>query len=283
MLAPQPRRTRRIGILVVAMLVTAMLGIAPTSAITNGEFDGTDHPFVGSIVLDAPQGPQGQPPFVGQMCSGTLLADGWFLTASHCLTSVEFLENVLIPGSKVRVTFDETITETGTFYDYAAYHIHGEYFTSAMNDAHDVGLIKLTETPPIAPAQLPAEGLLDDMKAGHLLKDTMFTTVGYGTVRDTQQGAFASILDNMDRNKAVQGFHSLTNAWLRLPMTPANGNGGTCYGDSGGPHFIWLDGVETPIVASITITGDAPCKALDTTYRMDTAETLNWLEGIMNP
>ena len=30
-------------------------------------------------------------------------------------------------------------------------------------------------------------------------------------------------------------------------------------------------GVETDIVASITATGDAPCTALDKTYRMDTA------------
>ena len=47
-------------------------------------------------------------------------------------------------------------------------------------------------------------------------------------------------------------------------MNLATGNGGTCYGDSGGPHF--LDGV----VVALTITGDAPCKALDKTYRLDT-------------
>ena len=53
-------------------------------------------------------------------------------------------------------------------------------------------------------------------------------------------------------------------------MTPSNGNGGTCYGDSGGPHFLHLAGGETNIVASITVTGDAPCKAMDRTYRVDT-------------
>jgi secreted trypsin-like serine protease len=47
-------------------------------------------------------------------------------------------------------------------------------------------------------------------------------------------------------------------------MNPSTGNAGTCYGDSGGPHF--LDGV----LVSITVTGDAMCKATDKTYRVDT-------------
>ncbi len=64
-------------------------------------------------------------------------------------------------------------------------------------------------------------------------------------------------------------------------MTPATGDGGTCYGDSGGPHFIWIDGVETNIVASITVTGDAQCKALDTTYRMDTEAARDFLGGFL--
>lgn len=277
MSSSQLRSRHRIGVLLIAMMLIAVLGIASASAITNGEPDGEDHPFVGSMVLDIPTGPIAG---LHQWCSGTLLDDGWFLTASHCLSGIE---SVLgrFPGSEILVTFDSTITEGGTFYGYNNYDIHPEFGMPAAADTHDVGLIELSETPPISPASLPSEGLLDELKADHLLKDTTFTTVGYGTIRDTQQGAFASILDNVDRNKADQGFHSLTKAWLRLPMTPANGNGGTCYGDSGGPHFIWSGGVETDTVASITVGGDAPCKALDTTYRMDTEETLNWLNEVM--
>jgi secreted trypsin-like serine protease len=60
-------------------------------------------------------------------------------------------------------------------------------------------------------------------------------------------------------------------------MTAPTGNGGTCYGDSGGPHFIHLDGAETNIVVSITVTGDAPRKATDKTYRMDTESARSFL------
>ena len=47
-------------------------------------------------------------------------------------------------------------------------------------------------------------------------------------------------------------------------MNVATGNGGTCYGDSGGPHFVG------DTVVSITVTGDSMCKATDKTYRVDT-------------
>jgi secreted trypsin-like serine protease len=278
MFGSHARNRNRIGVLLIAMMLTAMLGIAPTSAITNGESDGIDHPFVGSLVLDVPEDVGiGQEAGLYQFCSGTLLDGGLFLTASHCLADWEYFEQVRFPGSTFVVTFDPTIASGGTFYAASAHHVHPEYGMPRSNDAHDVGLIELDGTSSLATAQLPTAGMLDKLKADHVLKDTTFTTVGYGTVRDTQKGAFASILDNLDRNKADQGFHSLTKAWLNLPMTPSTGDGGTCYGDSGGPHFIWLDGQETNIVASITVGGDAPCKALDKTYRMDTESARDFL------
>ena len=47
-------------------------------------------------------------------------------------------------------------------------------------------------------------------------------------------------------------------------MNEATGDGGTCYGDSDGPHFLGS------VVVSVTVTGDVWCKATDKTYRVDT-------------
>jgi secreted trypsin-like serine protease len=263
------------GNLAILATVTALLlGItAPAMAITFGTPDGDAHPFVGSMVLRVP----GQGVF--QWCSGTLIAARVFLTASHCTAPVDeaLAEN---PGSEMLVTFDPTISESSTFYtgqwitnpNYNAYQGAGGH-----SDPGDVAVIILDQAPPITPARLPEAGLLDDLQATHVLKDTRFTAVGYGTVRDSKKGGFAGILDNLDRNRVEQEFLSLTPAWLTLSMNPATGNGGTCYGDSGGPHFIHLDGVETNIIASITVTGDAVCRATDTTYRMDTKSARNFL------
>jgi hypothetical protein len=53
---------------------------------------------------------------------------------------------------------------------------------------------------------------------------------------------------------------------LRLSQNPSTGDGGTCYGDSGGPNFLG----DSQVIASITITGDIPCRSRNVTYRLDT-------------
>jgi len=260
---------RRI-ITIITVFILLLVSTLPASAIVYGEPDGNAHPFVGSMVVRIP----GEGLF--QFCSGTLIAANVFLTASHCTAP---LDSILAgnPGSEVLVTFDSTITEGGTFYT-GAWHTNPAYLTgNGESDTHDVAVIVLDQAPGITPAQLPTAGLLDELKAGHVLKDTLFTVVGYGTVRETNRTGFQGILDNLERRRADQEFLSLTNAWLTLSMNLATSNGGACYGDSGGPHFIHLDGEETSIVASITVTGDAVCKATDKTYRMDTESARSFL------
>ena len=73
----------------------------------------------------------------------------------------------------------------------------------------------------------------------------------------------------MERRYAEQDFRALRAAAVHMAMNQANGNGGTCTGDSGGPHFLHINGQETDLVAAITMTGDVWCKALDWTYRVD--------------
>jgi len=53
-------------------------------------------------------------------------------------------------------------------------------------------------------------------------------------------------------------------------QNPSTGNGGTCYGDSGGPNFLGAGANETNIVAATTITGDTPCRSTNVDYRLDT-------------
>lgn len=263
---------RRLAVLAALAGLLVILAV-PASAITYGQPDGDAHPFVGSIVLEIPD--RG----LFQWCSGTLIDDAVVLTAAHCTAD---LDGILgrFPGARVLVTFDTTISETGTFYtgqwiQHPAYNAFSG--PGGMADPADVAVILLDESPGIVPARLPEAGMLDLLRAEGVLRHTRFTAVGYGTIRESKTQGFQGILDNLDRNRVEQGFLSLTKAWLTLPMTKATGNGGTCYGDSGGPHFIHLNGVETDIVASITVTGDAPCVATDKTYRMDTETARSFL------
>ena len=57
---------------------------------------------------------------------------------------------------------------------------------------------------------------------------------------------------------------------------PATGSGGTCYGDSGGPHF--LGGVDSTLEVALTVTGDATCKSTDIDFRLDTQAARSFLK-----
>lgn len=267
---PLYRRVTTILAIVAALLIFTL----PALAITYGEPDGNGHPFVGAMVLSVP----GEGLF--QWCSGTLISENVFLTASHCTAPIDAVL-AANPGAEMLVTFDPTIEDSGTFYT-GTWYTNPDYLAgNDASDTDDVAVIVLDQSPGITPATLPTAGLLDQLKDSHILKDTRFTAVGYGTVREVNTTGFHGILDNLDRNRVEQGFLSLTKAWMTLPMTLTTGNGGTCYGDSGGPHFIHLNGVETTIVASITVTGDAPCIATDKTYRMDTEAARSFLSDFV--
>ncbi len=258
----------------VSILLVLLLAFAsPAFAITYGQPDGNAHPEVGSMVLRVPAAPEAH---YYQVCSGTLIAPQVFLTASHCTVGWDayFASH---PGAEMLVTFDPTIAPTSTYYS-GEMVTNPAYGGGGENDSNDVAVILLDAAPPgITPAQLPTAGLLDELQDEHLLKDSKATAVGYGTVRDTNRTGWQALLDNMDRNKAEQTFQSLTGAWITYSMNLATGNGGTCYGDSGGPHFIWLNGAETNIVAAITVTGDYQCKSTDKDYRMDTVSARSFL------
>ncbi len=56
---------------------------------------------------------------------------------------------------------------------------------------------------------------------------------------------------------------------------PSTGSGGTCFGDSGGPHF--LGGAASTLEVAITVSGDSVCRATDKTYRIDTPSARDFL------
>ena len=63
----------------------------------------------------------------------------------------------------------------------------------------------------------------------------------------------------------------LTKIWLKLTMNPLKGSGGTCFGDSGGPHFAGTGGQTYPgKVVALTVGGDGACRSTDVDYRLDT-------------
>jgi hypothetical protein len=82
---------------------------------------------------------------------------------------------------------------------------------------------------------------------------------------------------------AYSAFKSVNQDYLNLSQNIHQDNGGTCYGDSGGPNFLGTDTSKElgqPLtIAGTTITGDTWCKATNVTLRLDTDEAQNFLRA----
>lgn len=228
-----------------ALLVTTFMIAGPVSAITNGTPTGNRYPNVGGLVS-----PTQYSDGTWIYCSGTLISPTVFLTAAHCG------EN----GERVAVTFDPDYVAGdklyyGTFYSDPLYN-------QAQNDPHDIAVVVFDKAVTgITPAQLPEAGSLSNLSSSQT-----FTSVGYGAYEVTRGPGGHSYLYNDVRMVATGTLNATNKSWLRISMNPSTGNGGTCYGDSGGPNFLGTTG----IIAGITITGDAVCRSTNVVYRLDT-------------
>src|SRR3954471_15231251 len=235
---------RRRLLLAAVLLLAVLLPAYPASAITDGVADGNGHPNVGGLVA-----PTQYSDGTWLYCSGTLISPTVFLTAAHCAE-----------GNRVRVTFDPAYEAgdkaySGTFYGDPLYD-------QRQSDPHDIAVVVLDKAVKgITSARLPKAGSLSKLPGTQ-----QFTSVGYGAHEVTNEPGGHQYLYDDVRMTAAGTLNAINPAWLRISMNPATGNGGTCYGDSGGPNFLGT----TQVVAAITITGDAICRSTNVVYRLDT-------------
>ena len=255
--------------LLLAVLLGGLVFAAPALAITFGQVDGEAHPKVGALVVRL----HDQDGTLIPICSGTMVSSKVFLTAGHCT----FLPDVFFgPGNyDLGATFltDLSSLDAGDVI-FGQGHTHPAFFPNAPTAAKkaiDIGLVVLARDPGVGWAQLPEEGLLDRTD----LRTASFTTVGYGAVREDKTKGPQALLPNALRRFAIQSASNLNESWFKLSMNPSTGDGGTCFGDSGGPHFL----EDTEIVVSVTSHGDAPCRSSDWTARVDTKEALDFIDS----
>lgn len=245
-----------------SVLLVSLAAAPATLAITNGWPDGSGHPEVGGL-LNTEAYSDG----TWIACSGTLISPTVFLTAAHCNLGV----------SRVGVTFESSYdAKTGKVY-WGTYHADPRY-TQSQNDPYDIAVVVFDKAiTGIAPARLPGANSLSSLDT-----TSQFTPVGYGGQAVTN-GPGGKIISYQDVRYVTTGtLNSITPSWLRISMNPSTGNGGTCYGDSGGPNFLGAGATETNIVAGTTITGDAWCRSTNVDYRIDTDSARSFLASYVS-
>ena len=259
------------------IVVVTVLGIARLGAITFGWQDYDKHPNVGALFFQRTDttGP-------ARLCSGTLISEAVFLTASHCTA---YLDRLDAQGllAWVGVSFNSTAPHASI--------IHGTHYTNpgyySLNgiDAADVGVVMLDTAPGLEPAELPTANMFNAWYgvSRRQVKDLKFTAVGFGSLGPTFGGGppvFTPSFGN--RYYAYSSLAAMDKVWLHLQANEATGDGGTCYGDSGGPNFLWRDGQETTIIAGVTVKGDAMCVATNVIYRLDTPTARRFLDNFVD-
>jgi V8-like Glu-specific endopeptidase len=241
-------------VIAAAALVAAAGTTGVAIAITGGGPDGNGHPAVGALLA-----PHAFSDGTWEECTGTLISSTVFLTAAHCDLGL----------SRVAVTFDSSYDSTkGTTY-WGTWHADPR-FRKAQSDPYDIAVVVLD--PPgvgIPPAKLPKLNSLNGLKQG----DTI-TSVGYGAQSVTMGKGGATFHYADIRYVATGSVNAMTASWIRASMNPSTGDGGTCYGDSGGPNFLG----NSDIIAGTTITGDFVCRATNVDYRLDTASARDFLK-----
>jgi hypothetical protein len=228
----------------------------------NGEPTGGLYSSVGALVLDWWE-PFGVVNGEDQWCTGSLISPTVFVTAAHCVVGPD-----TPPGTQFYVSFAPDLLARGVKFIKARGYEFDPLYGPSVGNMHDLAVVFLpaSATKGLTPLQLPSAGELDKLAAHGALSKALFVNVGYGT-SSTRTGPPAFPWDGK-RNMSKSEFMGLQPNWLGLLMNQsATGEGGDCYGDSGGPKF--LDGNPNKIYATVT-TGDFPCRATTWDWRLDT-------------
>jgi hypothetical protein len=256
----------------------ASLAALPAAAVTFGQPDGNGHPHVGNILFERPDG--------YFSCSGTMMSPTVMLTAGHCTeeggvpnvrTWVTFTPDVAInSGCSTRKCLNKYLDDPKNGWIRATAYPHPDYDDFNQFPAtFDVGVLVLAR--PVALAtygELPPLGFLETIRKA---ADNQFTVVGYGL-----QGAikpfYSDLWTRYVGTVTLTELNSTSNAGMSAKFTNNPGtNGGTCFGDSGGPVFY----KDTSVVVAVVSWGRTPCIGVDYQFRTDIDLTQDFVEDFL--
>jgi hypothetical protein len=276
---------------VFSVIVILAIAVSPVGAITNGQPDGTNHPYVGLVVFDVLDANGNAVP--SHRCSASLLSPTLLLTAGHCTDGTvaarvwfeagpipSFFAVPPVPGAEY--PFSGTTSYDGVPFTYPGFCIGCGNGLPGFA-AGDIGVVILTEPVPTsvvaAYAQLPSPNLVNTLK-----NKTKIDFVGYGVqFQISGQGGippgdrWAGPRQRMYApSELVSGNFVHSETFMKLALNPGGGSGGTCFGDSGGPDL--LAGTRTVLAVNSYVT-NSNCSGVGYSARVDVPAVLSWING----
>lgn len=298
----------------ILLALLASLALAtPAGAITSGQADAGEHPYVGQLLFfdadfvsaafDDPGG--------WFSCSGTLLSSTVVLTAGHCTYGVGLDGESTTAeggdgsgGNDMWVTFSEEADfedfppssdyeadeNQQRYEDRAAWANANPEWISATSFPHpefadgpfyfhDAGVVVLDE-----PVQLDTYGAIasEDWLAQYATQrgsTHLFEVVGYGLTASgpfTDDGGDVRLKGDVKLNTLNGSIAAPKDQVALFSNNPGkHATGGTCFGDSGGPIF---DNTDSNVVVAVTSFGfSLTCSGVGGGYRIDQPDDLAFL------
>jgi Trypsin len=257
----------RIKILGTFAVVAFLTVAAPAMAVTNGQPDGNGHPYVGVMIQFIPG-----TDFVS-VCSGSALSSTRFLTAAHCADPA--LPVFVSYKTEPPFSFATDFTQ-GTFHPDPDWCIGCGHGLPGF-DSHDVAVVVLdSPRDPSEFAVLPEANLVDT-----LAMRTGVDIVGYGVqgfIRGHgKPGQIFLFTRYFAPSLLIQSNNVQSDEFIKLTANPAQGKGGTCFGDSGGPDI--LSGTNIVLAVNSYVT-NGNCAGVTYSQRVDLPEILAFINSI---
>jgi hypothetical protein len=296
----------------VAVAAAMFLTPSPASAITNGQPDGGEHPYVGELIFfdaDA-EDPNFDDPGAWFTCSATMLSATVILTAGHCTFGVgDDGESTTTGGGDGSggndIWFDasgsahfdgfppsadyepdenqQRYLDRAAFLNASPFWHRGTSFPHPEFDPvefflHDAGVVVLDE--PLGMDTYGTIPELDYLNQYQGQPDHLFEVVGYGLTKSgpfTEEGGDVRLKGDVKLNSLntkVSG--APPDTLVLLSNSPGKPHpGGTCFGDSGGPTF---DDTNSTLVVAVTSFGfSSTCTGVGGAYRLDQPDDLAFL------
>ncbi len=257
----------RFSIVAGLALAVCLAIVAPVWTVTNGQPDGNNHPYVGVVIQFIPNTD------LIEVCSGSALSPTRFLTAAHCAD----------PNLPVFVSYkNEPPFSLATDFTQGTFHPDPAWCLGCGSglpgfDTHDVAVVALNAPrSPGAFADLPPPNLVDTLSM-----HTDVDIVGYGVQGFIRGGGRPGQTFLFTRYFApsllIQSNDVLSSGFIKLTANPAQGKGGTCFGDSGGPDLLGGTNVVLGVNSFVT---NGNCAGVTYSQRVDLPDILAFIESI---